>query len=98
MLRRIPARWLLPGEMAGALCPLPASRFQARTRCAQGSANRPVGPAHRFLEWISRETSHTLIRLVSEKETGNLAVCALECGPLFAPNDMPNSLYALILA
>src|SRR3954462_3351397 len=97
-LRQRPTRSPSPGEMGGALCRQPAFRSRARRPCGRELANRPMGLARRFLEWISRETSPTLIRLVSEKETGNLAVRALECRPLFAPNDMSNSLYALILA
>src|SRR6476661_3015736 len=61
-------RW--PGETGGA--PYRRSAFQSRGRKRFGRARaiHRAARARRFLEWISKETSDTLIRLVLEKETG----------------------------
>ena len=71
---------------------------EANGGAGQGRANRPAESAPRFLEWISRVTSPTLILLVSKKETGISQPRDRVSAHVSHHPSMSNPIYALILA
>src|SRR5438067_12725896 len=82
-----PARSQSLAGKDGGFCRRPTFQFQGQTPCGRASLNHRGVLARRFLEWISKETSHTLIRLVSEKETGKSRCPCARVPAAFSPNE-----------